>query len=181
MNTGHVLSQACRYEFYYDVVCVGRYIFKIRDLHAQYGPIIRINPDEVHVIDPEFYDELYIGPSSTRKRNKWFWMYDSFGIPASVFSTTDHEVHRMRRNALGVFFSKAKVRKLQDRVVDIGTRFLDRLAEFQTKGEPMPLGLAWTAVTSGQSCRTCNLASDTNWPARYCRILFVRQTAVQTY
>lgn len=32
------------------------------------GPIIRINPYELHIDDLEFYDELYAG--STRKREK---------------------------------------------------------------------------------------------------------------
>lgn len=36
------------------------------------GPVVRINPHEVHIKDAEFYDELYIG-GSKGKSNKWFW------------------------------------------------------------------------------------------------------------
>lgn len=36
------------------------------------GPIIRINPYEVHIMDSEFLDELFVG-SSKRKTNKWYW------------------------------------------------------------------------------------------------------------
>ena len=61
------------YEFYYDVILDGRYTWKIAELHEQYGPIIRINPYEIHVIDPEFIDELYVGTSSKRKVEQWFW------------------------------------------------------------------------------------------------------------
>ena len=28
---------------------------KIRELHKQYGPIVRISPMEVHISDPDFY------------------------------------------------------------------------------------------------------------------------------
>lgn len=35
------------------------------------GPIVRINPDEVHCTDPNFIDEIY--PASGRKRNKPYW------------------------------------------------------------------------------------------------------------
>ncbi|KAK8081383.1 cytochrome P450 [Apiospora saccharicola] len=52
------------YEFYYDVVCGGRCWAKINELHDRYGPVIRINPYELHVRDPDFYDTLYAGPSS---------------------------------------------------------------------------------------------------------------------
>ena len=60
------------YEFYYDVVCQGRYTWKIAELHKQYGPIIRINPFEVHIDDPDFYDEVYV-VGSKRKSEQWSW------------------------------------------------------------------------------------------------------------
>lgn len=76
-------------EFYYDVVKGGKYTWKLPEYHAKYGglrldctlyaalndsigPIIRINPYEVHIMDSEFTDELYVG-SSKRKTNKWYW------------------------------------------------------------------------------------------------------------
>lgn len=36
------------------------------------GPIIRINPFEVHIKDSDFADELYVG-ASKRKSDKWPW------------------------------------------------------------------------------------------------------------
>ena len=60
------------YEFYYDVVLGGRYTWKIGELHKQYGPIVRINPYEVHIDDPDFYDEVYVN-GAKRKTNQWEW------------------------------------------------------------------------------------------------------------
>lgn len=60
------------YEIYYDIIKHGRYTWKIMELHKHYGPIIRINPYEIHIIDPEFYDELYVGHSK-RKSDLWSW------------------------------------------------------------------------------------------------------------
>lgn len=37
------------------------------------GPIIRVNPEELFIHDPEFYNELYVA-ESTRRTNH----YDSF-------------------------------------------------------------------------------------------------------
>ena len=38
----------------------------------QIGPIIRINPHELHVIDPEYIDEIFAGAG--RKRDKYKWV-----------------------------------------------------------------------------------------------------------
>lgn len=57
------------YEFYYDIVLGGQYTFKIIELHKKYGPIIRINPQEIHVGDPDFYPVLYLG--TNRRLEKW--------------------------------------------------------------------------------------------------------------
>lgn len=69
----------------------GEFSFKLEELHAKYGaqvfiifrssystkladqfskgPVIRVNPDEVYINDPEFIEEVYAGP--TKKREKY--------------------------------------------------------------------------------------------------------------
>lgn len=35
------------------------------------GPIVRINPYELHVSDPNFIDKIYTGSSERRNKVKW--------------------------------------------------------------------------------------------------------------
>ncbi|KAF2494401.1 hypothetical protein BU16DRAFT_463446, partial [Lophium mytilinum] len=43
------------YEAYYDVVKKGQYVFEIGRMHKKYGPIVRVGPNEVHILDSEYY------------------------------------------------------------------------------------------------------------------------------
>ena len=47
------------YEWYYDICLSGQYTFKIKELHKRHGPVIRINPDQVHIDDPDYFDEIF--------------------------------------------------------------------------------------------------------------------------
>ena len=50
------------YEAYYEVFVDGtggKFGEKVEEWHKQYGPIIRINPFELHVDDPDYYDTLF--------------------------------------------------------------------------------------------------------------------------
>jgi hypothetical protein len=49
------------------------------------GPIVRINPYELHINDPEYYDELYSG--SSKKRDKYEWAARLFGYSRSMCGT----------------------------------------------------------------------------------------------
>jgi len=77
------------YEFYYDFVKPGQYMWKIQALHEQYGPTVRINPYEIHINGPEFCDTLF---SNDRTANKWYWSTKMLPIEHtfSVPLTTRH-------------------------------------------------------------------------------------------
>ncbi|KAJ5740178.1 cytochrome P450 [Penicillium malachiteum] len=99
------------YEFYYDAIKPGQYIFKIQDLHKEYGPILRITPDEIHINDVGFLDTVY-APHSV-PRNKYEAKLKSLRMPGGVGTTADYKLHKIRRNSLAPFFSKKNILSLE--------------------------------------------------------------------
>ncbi|MCJ1321263.1 hypothetical protein MMC15_006607 [Xylographa vitiligo] len=146
------------YEFYYDVVRGGQYIFHVRELHKKYGPIIRVNPYELHVSDPDFYDVLYASYASGEKRDKYEWYTKMFGTPTAGFSTVGHHQHRARRAPLNNFFSMASVRRLQPVVEERVNTLVGRFREFKdVKGDEgvMKIDYAFTAFANDVVMEYC--------------------------
>ncbi|KAK0752457.1 cytochrome P450, partial [Schizothecium vesticola] len=122
------------YEAWYDWVLVGRYGRKINEMHQKYGPIARINPEELHCNDPFFTDEVYSGPG--RIRDKWQHQLNTGGAgPVSVtgFSTVPHELHRLRKGALSRFFSRSQPLKLESEALDFATLTADKGLSYSGK------------------------------------------------
>lgn len=121
---------------------------RIRDLsqHCASGPVVRINPYELHVSDPDFYDELYTG--QTRKRNKLAWSADMFIVPGSMLSTIDHDLHRKRRAPLAPYFSLSAIRRFDPVIRGKLEALSRRLDEYRRSGQPVNLDLAFTALTT---------------------------------
>ncbi|KAL1875695.1 hypothetical protein VTK73DRAFT_9950 [Phialemonium thermophilum] len=138
------------YEFYYDAVLGGKYTFKIIDLHRQYGPVVRINPDEVHVGDPDFYSVLYGAPD--RRRQKWKIYTKQFCADESTLSTIDHDRHKLRRAAMEPYFSKLSVRRLQHVIEERVDALLDRFQRLQKESlnprQPIDLKYPFSAFTN---------------------------------
>lgn len=146
------LTRCHRYEFYYDVILRGQYTFHIQNLHKKYGPIIRINPYELHISDPTYYDKLYASSASGEKRNKWEWYTKQFGTPEAMFSTVGHDKHKARRAALNRFFSMASVRRLQPIVEERVQALVQRLRAFKDiKAGVIKIDYAFAAFTNGMS------------------------------
>ena len=124
------------YEYYYDVHLGGKFIFHIAALHEQYGPIVRINPYELHVNDPDFFAEIY-------HNNKWITHRDSFFnldyIGDGLAFTLDHDVHRSRREALAPYFSMQSIRALEPRIVGVVRDMVERLGRAAGSGEVLNL------------------------------------------
>ncbi|KAL4891682.1 cytochrome P450 [Aspergillus ambiguus] len=136
------------YEAYFDWWCSGRYGHEIRRMHERYGPIVRINPDELHCSDPYFTDEIYAGPG--RVRDKWQHQLNTGGAgPLSVagFSTVPHEVHRMRRGAVARFFSRQQMLKFENEVHEFTQLTVNKMLRSAGKG-PFEVKEAFNCFTA---------------------------------
>ncbi|OQV03992.1 Fungal specific transcription factor domain-containing protein isoform 1 [Cladophialophora immunda] len=134
------------YEFYYDVLKRGQYMFKIREMHRKYGPIVRISPYELHVNDPTFLPVLYAG--GTRRRDKYAWATRLFGSSDAAIATVGHDMHRMRRGAMNRYFSKESIRRLEPIINRNVEKLAQKLAEFKGSARSLNVNLPFGAFTS---------------------------------
>jgi hypothetical protein len=89
------------------------------------GPIVRVAPNEVHVNDVEFLDQIYNPPS--RKRSKYLPNLKGLPLDQSVGAATTWELHRKRREALNPFFSHKKVLETEGLIRQKVDRFSQNL------------------------------------------------------
>jgi hypothetical protein len=148
------------YEYYHDIITYGKYIWKIKDLHEEYGPVLRISPYEVHINDPDFYDTLYAS-SNANPKSRWGWYAAGLGLPRSTLGTVEPGLHNNRRAAMSNFFSMQNVRRLQPVVEERARKLLERLGELSRRGEVVPINLAFSAFTNGPNFNPCPLSCFT--------------------
>ncbi|KAF1807907.1 putative cytochrome P450 [Eremomyces bilateralis CBS 781.70] len=121
------------YTFYHDVVRPGMMMWEIEKWHRKYGPIIRINADEIHIKDSHFYETLY-APKG-RKADRWARLSTMFGTPESVFAASDSKTHKERRTPLNPFFSRSTVSKLEPVLQEKVSKLTTRLTGFVGEGD----------------------------------------------
>ncbi|KAI1853974.1 hypothetical protein JX266_001115 [Neoarthrinium moseri] len=142
------------YEFYYQYWLNGKYIFEIEKMHKKYGPIVRVNPDELSIHDADFYNELYVTENKRRTDH-----YDSFGkgigFDDSHFLTKEHDLHRVRRKALEPFFSRLGVTRLQPVISEVALHLESRLREYAGTDQVIRLDHAFTAYAGDIVGRMC--------------------------
>ncbi|KAF2440869.1 putative cytochrome P450 [Karstenula rhodostoma CBS 690.94] len=112
-----------------------------------YGPIIRINPWEVHIdgqIDPAFWHVLY---SQSTKLDKDGWYYSGFGSGLSTVATSSSELHRARRGAVSSYFSAGHVRKYEPMVLAQVSKLIARLQKCSSNDEVVDLANAYRCLT----------------------------------
>ncbi|OJD32058.1 cytochrome p450 [Diplodia corticola] len=124
------------YETYHDFVRRGKYTEQISTLHDKYGPIIRINPEELHVRDPKFIDTLY---SYTSKRGIATWLTGPFDFEGTHFGSLSHDLHRTRRAPLQRLFSRSMVVKLEPLIKQNVVKLAKNVETWAGTGKPLSL------------------------------------------
>ncbi|PQE06289.1 benzoate 4-monooxygenase cytochrome P450 protein [Rutstroemia sp. NJR-2017a BBW] len=141
---GPLLARATyAYEWYYDLVLGGQYTFKLRELHEKYGPVIRLNPDELHFNDPDYYDEIF--NVTNGEAEKPYRVANVFGPYPAAIGTQGHHLHRIRRGALNPFFSKRSVLDLVPFIRTHIDRLCARFDAASKSSEPIDLKYCFAA------------------------------------
>ncbi|KAF7116903.1 hypothetical protein CNMCM5793_005533 [Aspergillus hiratsukae] len=134
------------YEFYYDVFKGGKFLFQMEKMHERYGPIVRINPRELHIRDPSFYDEIYAGGAHKRDKDPYF--VPLFGAPLASAATVSHDRHRFRRSIVNSFFSKKSVTDLSPVIEDKVLKLMQRFQEAYERESVIRVDAAFAGLTA---------------------------------
>lgn len=107
---------------------------------------MRISPNEVHIQDPTFYETLY---SQARHSDKLKWLEHRFNNETSVFATSEHSIHRVRRAAINPFFSKRKIVEYSPNIQAHMDCLSKRVkTEFTANGSVLNMTNMWGAFTA---------------------------------
>ncbi|KAI0150369.1 putative cytochrome P450 [Xylariaceae sp. FL1272] len=132
------------YEFYYDVVLRGQYTLQIQRMHKTYGPIVRINPFELHIEDSVYWDELYL---RHKEYERYEWMSGRFGANTTTSSTVKSDLHAVRSAPLNPMFSKRSITKLEPVIKEKVELLSQKLAAFKDTAKVIVMNNAFNAFS----------------------------------
>lgn len=82
------------------------YYRKVQKMHERFGPIIRVNPNELSLRDPKDFEKIYTIRSRYTKDPMF---YRTMGVLKGMFGAMDNERHRNLRQPCVGYFSKTSV------------------------------------------------------------------------
>ncbi|KAI9720219.1 MAG: hypothetical protein M1812_003037 [Candelaria pacifica] len=133
------------YEIYYDAYKPGLYWQVVKEMHQKYGPIVRVNPNEVHFDDPEYYNKIYNNTGKWDKDDRAARQFFGMG---SIASTAAHDVHKGRRGILNTYFSRNNIDGLQPSIKWHLEKMCRRMREYKEEGKAVPLNLAFASLAA---------------------------------
>ncbi|KAF9469040.1 cytochrome P450 [Collybia nuda] len=131
------------YKTYYEVVKGGELLQHLVGLHAQYGPVVRIAPNELHFNSYLAYADIYRAGSTFTKHGPF---YKCFGADGSAFGAIDPQDSKRRRGVLNPFFSRRAILNLEGVVQEKVDKLINCLTQRQ-QGKPVNMFLAFRCAT----------------------------------
>lgn len=103
---GPLLYATTRLRLAYDA-WTARSVHTIRELHCQYGPVVRIGPNEVSFNSLSALRTIY-GAGSGFERTDFYRMFDAYGRP-NLFTFASGKAHRDRKKLISHIYSNQTV------------------------------------------------------------------------
>ncbi|KAM5347985.1 hypothetical protein ACJ41O_007809 [Fusarium nematophilum] len=103
----------------------GRLNHRLMELHNQYGPTVRVAPDEVSYTSSTAWKTIYGQSSIEMSKDPIFSLVTPTGVPNIM--TADRATHSRHRRLLAHAFSEKALREQEDILVQYCTKLLDQL------------------------------------------------------
>ncbi|KAJ8109621.1 hypothetical protein OPT61_g7325 [Boeremia exigua] len=114
---------------------IGDEASRIHQLHAKYGPYVRVSPNEVDISDADAIQPIYVAKGGFMKAP----CYANFDIDGhkSIFSTTSTEYRAPRAKAVMPMFSTKSLRENRDAIAGCVNRMVRRLGDEARTKKPV--------------------------------------------
>ncbi|KAL1963324.1 hypothetical protein VTN77DRAFT_8445 [Rasamsonia byssochlamydoides] len=130
------------YRVYIDCVAKSSFVHTLERLHAQYGDIVRVGPNELHFAYPAAYLEIF---NPNNRWDKERSLYHSFGEDRSSFGFLTYKEAKERKDVLTKMFSKKAIADVQDLIVE---KVVDLCKSFESRGtQPVDLFYAFRCMS----------------------------------
>ncbi|SMR47245.1 unnamed protein product [Zymoseptoria tritici ST99CH_3D1] len=141
---GPLLASTGWYKTWQEVFRGRNWIDVLRELHAQYGEVVRVGPNELQFSDPEAYPDIY---NASNRWSKEATLYQSFGEDQSSFGFLHYREAKQRRDVLAPLFSRRAILDLQGVVRGIMDRLCVHLAKENAEGKSSDMLFALRCFT----------------------------------
>ena len=113
-----------------------------RDLHAKYGPVVRLAPNEIGCSDPEAIKIIY-GIKSGYVKTDFYpvWRNTSLSKYPDHFSNVDEKLHADRRRIVNNVYSLSNVLKSEEYIDKCSELFIRRMDEYADQGTVVDFGM----------------------------------------
>ncbi|KAI1378646.1 cytochrome P450 [Hypoxylon crocopeplum] len=104
-------------------------------LHEQYGPVLRVAPNDVDIADGDAVEPIYVEKGGFQKTEA----YSKFDIDnhATIFSTQTLAARAGRAKAVSPLFSTASIRNSQSVLASVVDQFIARIQREGRTGKPI--------------------------------------------
>ena len=128
------------------------YIKNFPEWHRKYGNIIRIFPNELHVLDIKAYYEIY-KPGTPFDKHPQFY---SGRFSKGLFNIPSTKAAKPWKGVYQPYFSRAAIARLEPSIHDTLSTFMSKLEKAANQpGKVVDLSLAFRCLTSDTIMRYC--------------------------
>lgn len=132
----------------------------VKRLHDEYGPVVRITPDELAFTDPQAWQDIYGHHSYEMAKNQKFYRFlGKSHTPETIISAT-RERHSALRRQLAHGFSDKAMRAQEPIIGGYVDLLIDRLHQHSEGGQKAIDMMAWFTFTTFDVIGNLGFGSD---------------------